>query len=57
MLYKNKNFVAKQKHQNGGLIQNLFFIFHIISRHFDFFFAWQQCFYFYIALELQHIKK
>jgi hypothetical protein len=26
-----------------------------LSRHFDFF-AWQQCFYFYIALELQHIK-
>jgi hypothetical protein len=25
-------------------------------RHFDFL-AWQQYFYFYIALELQHIKK
>jgi predicted N-acyltransferase len=25
-------------------------------RHFDFL-AWQQCFYFYIASELQHIKK
>jgi hypothetical protein len=40
MLYKNKNFVAKQKYQNGGLMQdgdeNIFFIFHIISRHFDF---------------------
>jgi uncharacterized membrane protein YjdF len=34
-----------------------FFIFHIIGRHFDFL-AWQQCFYFYIALELQKdIKK
>jgi hypothetical protein len=29
-----------------------FFIFHIISRHFDFL-ALQQCFYFYIALELE----
>jgi hypothetical protein len=27
-----------------------------LGRHFDFL-AWQQCFYFYIALELQHIKK
>jgi hypothetical protein len=27
-----------------------------LSRHFDFL-AWQQCFYFIIALELQHIKK
>jgi hypothetical protein len=27
-----------------------------LSRHFDFL-AWQQCFCFYIALELQHIKK
>jgi hypothetical protein len=27
-----------------------------LSRHFDFL-AWKQCFYFYIALELQHIKK
>jgi hypothetical protein len=27
-----------------------------LSRHFDFL-AWQQCFQFYIALELQHIKK
>jgi predicted N-acyltransferase len=26
------------------------------SHHFDFL-AWQQCFYFNIALELQHIKK
>jgi hypothetical protein len=52
--------IAKLKNKNGGLIQdgdeNIFFIFHIISRHFDFL-SWQQCFYFYIALELQHIKK
>jgi hypothetical protein len=27
-----------------------------LSRHLNFL-AWQQCFYFYIALELQHIKK
>jgi hypothetical protein len=27
-----------------------------LSRHFDFL-AWQKCYYFYIALELQHIKK
>jgi hypothetical protein len=27
-----------------------------LSRHFDFS-ACQQCFYFFIALELQHIKK
>jgi hypothetical protein len=33
-----------------------FFIFHTISRHFGFL-ALQQCFYFYIALELHHIKK
>jgi hypothetical protein len=27
-----------------------------LSHHFDFF-NWQQFFYFYIALEIQHIKK
>jgi hypothetical protein len=27
-----------------------------LSRHFEFL-AWQHCFYFFIALELQHIKK
>jgi hypothetical protein len=27
-----------------------------LSRHIDFS-AWQPCFYFYIALKLQHIKK
>jgi hypothetical protein len=27
-----------------------------LSRHFDFL-AWQQFFYFYVSLELQHIKK
>jgi hypothetical protein len=27
-----------------------------LSRHFDFF-VWQQCFHFYIALELQHAYK
>jgi hypothetical protein len=50
---KIKNIVAKLKNQNGGLIQdadeNIFFIFHIISRRFDFL-TWQQCFYFYIVL-------
>jgi hypothetical protein len=42
MLYKNKNIIAKLKNKNGGLIQNgdeTFFIFRIISRHFDFL-AW-----------------
>jgi hypothetical protein len=47
MLNKNKNVI-----QDGD---ETFFIFHI-SRHFDFL-AWQQCFYFYLAFELQHIKK
>jgi hypothetical protein len=59
MLHKNKNIVAKLNNQNGDLIQDgdgFFFIFHIISRHFDFL-AWQQCSYFYIALELEHINK
>jgi hypothetical protein len=36
----NKNIIAKLKNKNGGLIQdgdeNNFFIFHILSRHFDF---------------------
>jgi hypothetical protein len=27
-----------------------------LSRHFEFL-AWQQCFYFYISLELPHTKK
>jgi hypothetical protein len=39
MQYKNKNIVAKLKNQNGGLIQDGFFIFHIISRHFNFIIA------------------
>jgi hypothetical protein len=55
-----KNIIAQLKNQKGRLNQRwrrkYYFIFHIISSHFDIL-AWQQCFYFYIALELPHIKK
>jgi hypothetical protein len=53
--------IAKLKNQNGGLLCEMknkkCFWHHLgLCRHFDCT-ALQQCFYFYIALELQHIKK
>jgi hypothetical protein len=58
MIYKNKNSVVKLKNLNGDFIQDGD---HDISFSYNkppfCFLAWQHCFYFIIALELQHIKK